>query len=92
MTDEKYIAPTAEYSERHDDVDFSPRSAAPEKMGVGRYLATRLSTLKPPMDRVENPFSLLATLSTRQWLFFLVAFFGWTWVCVHYMCFTAASS
>ncbi|EMC96425.1 hypothetical protein BAUCODRAFT_70264 [Baudoinia panamericana UAMH 10762] len=48
-------------------------------MSVGRYLATRLPTLKPPMDRVENPFSLLATLSLKQWMFFLCAFLAWTW-------------
>ena len=48
-------------------------------MSVGRYLATRLPTLKPPMNKAPNPFSLLAMLSTQQWLFFLVGFFGWTW-------------
>ncbi|KAL8752520.1 MAG: hypothetical protein Q9199_005684 [Rusavskia elegans] len=48
-------------------------------MGIGRYLATRLPTLKPPMARAPNPFTLLATLSLQQWLFFLVAFFAWSW-------------
>lgn len=41
-------------------------------MSVGRYLATRLPTLKPPMTKVANPISLLATLNRSQWLFFLV--------------------
>lgn len=41
-------------------------------MGVGQYLATRLPTLKPPMTKVANPISLLATLNRSQWLFFLV--------------------
>ena len=48
-------------------------------MSAGRYLATRLSTLKPPMDKLENPFKLLAMLNFQQWMFFLVAFVGWTW-------------
>ncbi|KXL47272.1 hypothetical protein M433DRAFT_71058 [Acidomyces richmondensis BFW] len=48
-------------------------------MSVGRYLATRLPTLKPPMDKVENPFKLLAMLKVKQWLFFLCAFIAWSW-------------
>ena len=54
---------------------------APEKlprMGAGEYLATRLTTLKPPMHAVPNPFKILALLNTRQWLFFLLGFLGWT--------------
>ena len=42
------------------------------RSSVGRYLATRIPTLKPPMTRVANPISLLATLNRSQWLFFLV--------------------
>lgn len=49
------------------------------KPSMGRYLATRFSTLKPPMAKVENPFKLLALLNTQQWLFFFVGFAGWTW-------------
>ncbi|OAL32644.1 hypothetical protein AYO20_07802 [Fonsecaea nubica] len=48
-------------------------------MSPGKYAATRLSTLKPPMAKAPNPFKLLAMLNTQQWLFFLVAFFGWSW-------------
>lgn len=48
-------------------------------MGLGRYLATRLPTLKPPMAKAPNPFKLLAMLNLQQWLFFLVAFFAWSW-------------
>ncbi len=50
-----------------------------DNMSVGRYLATRISTLKPPMDKLENPFTLLGMLNFKQWMFFLVAFLGWTW-------------
>ncbi|KIV83176.1 hypothetical protein PV11_05226 [Exophiala sideris] len=50
-----------------------------EHMSPARYAATRITTLKPPMARVANPFALLAMLNTQQWLFFLVAFFAWSW-------------
>ncbi|KAL8647185.1 MAG: hypothetical protein Q9226_006539 [Calogaya cf. arnoldii] len=61
--------------------DDSPSDAAMKDshMGLGRYLATRLPTLKPPMARAPNPFKLLAMLNLQQWLFFLVAFFAWSW-------------
>ena len=42
----------------------SSESAA--KMSVGRYAATRFSTLKPPMEKVPNPFKLLALLNFQQ--------------------------
>jgi len=51
----------------------------PVKMSAGQYAATRVSTLKPPMARVANPFKLLAMLNLQQWLFFLLGFAGWTW-------------
>lgn len=50
-----------------------------ENMSAGRYVATRFSTLKPPMTKVDNPFKLLRLLNTQQWMFFLVAFLAWTW-------------
>jgi SHS family lactate transporter-like MFS transporter len=50
-----------------------------ERMSVGKYAATRFSTLKPPMAKVPNPIKLLGLLNTQQWLFFLVGFLGWTW-------------
>jgi SHS family lactate transporter-like MFS transporter len=48
-------------------------------MSAGRYAATRLTTLKPAMAKVPNPIRLLGLLNTQQWLFFLVAFFAWSW-------------
>jgi hypothetical protein len=62
--------------------DYTPAlgSGQPnENMSAGRYLATRFSTVKPTLTRVENPFKLLALLNLQQWLFFLVAFFAWSW-------------
>ncbi|KAI9762034.1 MAG: hypothetical protein M4579_000670 [Chaenotheca gracillima] len=50
-----------------------------EKMSVGRYIATRLPSLKPPMHKAPNPFKALALLNRQQWLFFLVGFVGWSW-------------
>jgi SHS family lactate transporter-like MFS transporter len=49
------------------------------KPSAGRYAATRLSTLKPAHDAVPNPITLLRMLNLQQWLFFLVAFFAWSW-------------
>jgi|TARA_R110002003_G_scaffold626_2_gene20878 SHS family lactate transporter-like MFS transporter len=50
-----------------------------EKISAGRYAATRLTTLKPARDKVPNPITLLRMLNLQQWLFFLVAFFAWSW-------------
>jgi MFS transporter, SHS family, lactate transporter len=61
--------------------DESPQNefAESEKMSIGRYFATRLPTLKPPMAKAPNPLKLVRMLSLHQWLFFLVAFLAWTW-------------
>ncbi|MCJ1439281.1 hypothetical protein MMC27_008673 [Xylographa pallens] len=66
--DEKYGNPTTAYAEE-------PAAS----MSAGRYFATRLPTLKPPMHKVANPFTLLRMLNKQQWLFFLIGFLGWTW-------------
>ena len=52
---------------------------SPAKMSIGRYIATRIPTLKPPMAKVPNPIRLLRLLNFQQWMFFLVAFLAWTW-------------
>jgi SHS family lactate transporter-like MFS transporter len=69
MADEKYGAEEREYT------------APPpqERMSAGRYLATRITTLKPAMHKVQNPIALLRLLNLQQWMFFLVAFFAWSW-------------
>jgi SHS family lactate transporter-like MFS transporter len=59
MADEKYAA------ERHEHVP-----PAQEKMSVGRYVATRIPTLKPAMAKVQNPIALLRLLNLQQWMFF----------------------
>lgn len=50
-----------------------------EGMSAGRYLATRFSSLKPPMLNVPNPWKLLRMLNRQQWSFFAIAFWAWTW-------------
>lgn len=64
-----------------DSRDESPTHEIPEtqKMSAGRYIATRIPTLKPPMNKAPNPFKLLAMLNTQQWMFFLVGFLAWSW-------------
>lgn len=69
MADEKYGAEQREYA--------SP--SVQQNPSIGRYAATRLSTLKPAMAKVQNPIALLRLLNLQQWMFFLVAFFAWTW-------------
>ncbi|KAK3201398.1 hypothetical protein GRF29_185g829719 [Pseudopithomyces chartarum] len=60
----------------HDELGTGHAHA---KMSVGRYIATRIPTLKPPMAKVPNPIRLLRLLNFQQWMFFLVAFLAWTW-------------
>jgi SHS family lactate transporter-like MFS transporter len=50
-----------------------------QHMSAKEYAMTRISTLRPPMAKAANPFKLLALLNTQQWMFFLVAFFAWSW-------------
>ncbi|KAK4506251.1 hypothetical protein PRZ48_004216 [Zasmidium cellare] len=73
--------------EKHD-YDAKPREEPPpeypyidepEKMGIAKYFATRFSSLKPPMEKLENPITLLRMLNKKQWLFFSCAFIAWTW-------------
>lgn len=78
MADEKYVDAT----ERHEQAGGYESDPAPpygEHMSVGKYFATRISTLKPPMTKVENPIKLLGMLNKKQWLAFLCSFIAWTW-------------
>ncbi|KAF2465714.1 carboxylic acid transporter protein-like protein [Lindgomyces ingoldianus] len=63
----------------HEERAFLGPPEPVEHMSIGHYVATRVPTLKPVMDKVENPFKLLALLNLQQWMFFLVAFFAWSW-------------
>jgi len=48
-------------------------------MSASQYVATRFSSLKPPMLAAPNPIRLLRMLTRMQWAFFAVAFFAWVW-------------
>jgi len=70
----------------HEKEPYSPHSEPlhPHQhhdahMSVGRYIATRIPSLKPPMAKVQNPIRLLRLLNFQQWMFFLVAFCAWSW-------------
>lgn len=63
MEDHKSPTYLDEHREEQGDAHFPGSGEPVEKMSVGRYLATRFSTLKPPMDRsVQNPGSWLSSL------------------------------
>jgi hypothetical protein len=59
------------------DVESPAEFHHQHEMTAGEYAATRVSTLKPPMNKAPNPFKLLTLLSGKQWLFFFVGFFAW---------------
>lgn len=60
--------------------DYMPGTGtAKDNPSPAKYLATRFSTLKPPMNKVANPISLLRMLNKQQWLFFAIAFAAWSW-------------
>lgn len=61
------------------EVNGTEHRAPHEGMSPGRYLATRIPSLKPPMEKVPNPFKALSLLNKQQWLFFAVGFIAWTW-------------
>ena len=67
--------------QREESRDSEPpfETAKGQKMSAGRYIATRISTLNPPMNKAPNPFKLVAMLNLQQWLFFLVGFLAWSW-------------
>ena len=71
--DEKTGQPDGYYEE--DPNMYPPHHG----MSPGRYLATRISSLKPPMAKAPNPIKLILMLNRRHWAFFFVAF--WAWVC-----------
>jgi MFS transporter, SHS family, lactate transporter len=69
----------AENGVHESSVDADPVDPTEMHMSAGKYLATRISTLRPPMAKAPNPITLLRMLNLQQWLFFLVAFIAWTW-------------
>lgn len=70
----------ANYNEKpYRDESRNAPVDADEHMSVAKYATTRISSLKPPLTKPPNPIRLLRLLNKQQWLFFLVAFFAWSW-------------
>lgn len=46
-------------------------------MSIGEYIATRFTSLKPPLTKLPNPITLIRELNGHHWAFFMVAFFAW---------------
>jgi len=46
-------------------------------MSAREYMATRFTSLKPPMTKAPNPIRLLGMITRTQWAFFTVAFIAW---------------
>lgn len=55
--------------------DAAPRQDT--DMSVSEYIRTRITSLKPPMTKVQNPIPILRMLTGKQWAFFLVALSAW---------------
>jgi MFS transporter, SHS family, lactate transporter len=62
--------------DRHKRDDSPIEDPTEVRLSAGRYLATRLPTLKPPMNPTPNPIRLVLLLNRKQWMFFLVGFLG----------------
>lgn len=46
-------------------------------MSPAAYMASRFTTLKPPMLSAPNPIRLVLMLNRHHWAFFFVAFWAW---------------
>ncbi|ODV92885.1 hypothetical protein CANCADRAFT_21700 [Tortispora caseinolytica NRRL Y-17796] len=68
-------------------IDLSPSS-------IGKYFKTRISSLctLPESHAPINPFPSLKHMTRRNWLFFGVAFFGWTWDAVDFFAVSITAS
>jgi hypothetical protein len=61
--------------EKSRPVSRNPRPVSFTSGSIGRYAATRFSTILPVFDPAPNPIRLLGMLNLQQWLFFLVGSF-----------------
>ncbi|KUM60663.1 hypothetical protein ACN42_g6464 [Penicillium freii] len=69
--DERQPIKSYAYQHRENTLD--------ERPSVRNYAVTRIVSLKPPMENIKNPFTLLAMLNAQQWAFLAVSFAGWSW-------------
>lgn len=78
MASASYEKPVAEHGDAGSGRSEAAHDHPPwQGMSTGRYLATRVSSLRPPMTRAPNPIRLLLMLDRHCWAFFLVAFVAW---------------
>lgn len=71
----------------HDDGGYRAPDKPPyEGMSPGRYIATRFSTLKPPMLSAPNPWRLVRMLNRHHWAFFSIAFAAWVCTLLLVLC------
>lgn len=61
------------------EANLAPLVHSDTKRSPSDYASTRISTLKPPMNRAPNPIKLLMMLNFKQWMYFLVGFLAWSW-------------
>ncbi|OBT90592.1 MFS transporter, SHS family, lactate transporter [Pseudogymnoascus sp. 03VT05] len=70
-----------QHAEKNGSLEEQPtmESQREVSMSAGEYIATRATTLKPPMNQAPNPIKLLLMLTRKQWAFFAIAFVAWSW-------------
>jgi SHS family lactate transporter-like MFS transporter len=73
---EGYSEKVSEQQHLENVADGVPHDHHYEHMSVGQYAATRITSLKPPMTKIENPIRLLRMLNRQQWAFFAVCYLG----------------
>jgi SHS family lactate transporter-like MFS transporter len=75
------IMADTQHAEKNGSLEEQPtiESQREVSMSAGEYIATRATTLKPPMNQAPNPIKLLMMLTRKQWAFFAVAFIAWSW-------------
>lgn len=59
--------------EDHFPIEGRSNVCLQERQSVKQYVATRIPTLKPPLNPVPNPFKTIFLLNKQQWAFFAVS-------------------
>jgi SHS family lactate transporter-like MFS transporter len=51
---------------------YSPRQ-------IARYFPSRVTSLKPPRAKLDNPWVVIKQLDKHQWAMFFCGFLSWAW-------------
>jgi SHS family lactate transporter-like MFS transporter len=51
---------------------YSPRQ-------IARYFPSRFTSLKPPRQKLGNPWTIIKQLDKHQWSMFLCGWLSWAW-------------